>query len=62
MAFVDHQSGDHCHGNKTDNVATGRTGKLADSACESGEYRNTDQTDQQIDQITDRAAFPSEQI
>ena len=39
MAFVDHQSGDHCHGDETDDVATGRTGKLADSACEPSQLK-----------------------
>lgn len=61
-AVVDHQSGDDCHYDKSDDVSTCRTCKFGRAACEAGEYRKTNESEQKINQVTDSSFFPSEKI
>ena len=61
-AVVDYQSGNDCHYDKSDDISACRTSQLGRTACESGEYRETDETEQKVDQIADGSFFPSEKI
>ena len=61
-AVVDYQSGNDCHYDKSDDISACRTCQLGRTACESGEYRETDETEQKVDQIADGSFFPSEKI
>ena len=61
-AVVDYQSGNDCHYDKSDDISACRTCQFGRTACESGEYRETDETEQKVDQIADGSFFPSEKI
>lgn len=50
--FVDDNTCDDCHWNKSDDVSAGRTCQFCQSTCESGEYRKPYQSEQQVDQVT----------
>lgn len=56
--FVNDNTCDDCHWNKSDDVSAGRTCQFSQSACESGEYRKPYKTEQQVDQVTQSSLFP----
>lgn len=56
--FVNDNTCDDCHWNKSDDVSAGRTCQFSQSACESGEYRKPYQSEQQVDQVTQSSLFP----
>ena len=62
MAVIDYQSGNDGHNDKSNDVSACRACKFGRAACESGEYRKSNQSKEKIDQITDGSSFPSEKI
>ena len=62
VAVVAHKSGNDCHYDKSDDISACRTCQFGRSACESGEYREANKSEQKIDQITDGSFFSPEKI
>ena len=51
------KSGDHCQKHKSDQISARRPCHFCRTAAETGKYRKSDQTDQEVYDITDGAEF-----
>ena len=55
MKMIDKVTCDQCQRDKTDQITTGWTKEFSGTAGKAGKYRDSNQTDQKIDQIADRS-------
>ena len=62
VKVVDHNTGNDCHRDETDDIAAGGTGQLGNSAGKAGEDRKACETDQQIEKVADGAPLLVQQV
>ena len=58
--MIDKEACDQCQRDKSDQVTTGWSKEFARTAGKAGKYRDSNQTDQKIDQVADGSFFRSQ--